>query len=180
VVGVEVTHLCRPNEIEANDYYFEHDVWLVVAPSNSHRKEHNPESLYFPRYSEELSDYPNGSPRCTMLRNMQYKLVYRPLDVSELYDVVADPQELNNLYGNASYSQVQNGLLFELLEWLFLTSDVTPIQVCWLVQLHTLMWQGGHTRSATYACTCALCGLAWPTESAARARTERAVAPWCQ
>ena len=65
-----------------------------------------------------------------MLRNTRFKLVYRPLEVSELYDVNRDPAELRNLYGRPEYAQVQSSMLQQLLEWLFLTSDVTPLQAC--------------------------------------------------
>eukprot|EP00042_Codosiga_hollandica_P037693 m.299968 g.299968 ORF g.299968 m.299968 type:complete len:547 (-) comp55203_c0_seq1:83-1723(-) len=104
-----------PNEIEANDPYFKSQ---VIDPTN----------LYYPRYMEELSFYPNGSPRAVMMRNMEYKLVYRPLEVSELYNLTADPREDFNVFGQSEYAQVQASMLMELLQWLVLTSDVTPIQ----------------------------------------------------
>ena len=73
-----------------------------------------------------------------MMRNMAYKLVYRPLEVSELYDVVTDPLELDNLYGNSTYAAVQTEMLMDLLQWLVLTSDVPTEQVraCKCVSLY--------------------------------------------
>jgi len=48
---------------------------------------------------------------------------------SELYDLVADPRELHNLYGNSSYAAVQATLQEKLFSWLMLTSDVTPWKI---------------------------------------------------
>ena len=65
------------------------------------------------------------------VRTLTHKLVFRtdPTDAdhdSELYDLVADPLELSNVYGNASYAAVQAALKEKLFLWFMQTSDVTP------------------------------------------------------
>ncbi len=70
---------------------------------------------------------PNGSPRCAMIRNLDYKLVFRPLGVSELYDLKKDQRQLTNLWGSADYAQVQGGLMMNLTQWFVLTGGVTPV-----------------------------------------------------
>merc|ERR1712130_22120 len=102
----------------------------------------DPKSLYYPRAENELwnctlteknwKSHPNwnkchGSPRAVMVRNKNYKLVYRPHGVSELYDLTKDSREANNLFGQSAYSQIQNDMLMKLLRWFVLTSDVTPL-----------------------------------------------------
>ncbi|MEA3345207.1 MAG: DUF4976 domain-containing protein [Chloroflexota bacterium] len=61
-----------------------------------------------------------------MIHTMDYKLIYRVEGLSELYDLRSDPRELNNLYGQSEYAEVQRGLEQRLLEWYVRTSDVVP------------------------------------------------------
>eukprot|EP00051_Salpingoeca_urceolata_P014020 m.177673 g.177673 ORF g.177673 m.177673 type:complete len:625 (-) comp17969_c0_seq3:169-2043(-) len=83
-----------------------------------------PNGLYCPRGQEEAQ--PNGSPRATMIRNLTSKLVYRPTGVSELYDLQSDPREITNQYNNPAYAGLRDELRTKLLDWLLLTSDITP------------------------------------------------------
>lgn len=48
----------------------------------------------------------------------KYKLIhfYHDVDVWELYDLEKDPKELNNIYGDPAYADVQNELYIELEE----------------------------------------------------------------
>lgn len=50
------------------------------------------------------------------VRTDQYKLIhfYEDIDSWELYDLHADPHELNNIYENPEYKQIQNDLFNEL------------------------------------------------------------------
>ena len=86
----------------------------------------NPKSFYYPRGREEL-ERPIDIDRVVMMRNATVKLVYRPRGASELYDMVADPRELMNVYDNSSFAPLRAELTAELLRWLVLTSDVTPM-----------------------------------------------------
>ena len=83
-----------------------------------------PKGLYCPRGQEEAM--PNGSPKAVMVRNSTAKLVYRPTGVSELYDLVADPRETQNLYHTASAATLRSELVDHLTYWMVVTSDVTP------------------------------------------------------
>jgi hypothetical protein len=68
-----------------------------------------------------------GSPRAVMARTLTHKLVFRPREVSEFYDLAADPRELTNLWGHESVAAVQQEMLDGLLRWYQETTDVTPI-----------------------------------------------------
>ncbi len=68
----------------------------------------------------------NGNPRAVMIRNLTSKLVYRPTGVSELYDLTLDPRETRNLYLDPAYSSLRANLTAQLLDWMVLTSDITP------------------------------------------------------
>ena len=86
-----------------------------------------PTGLYCPRGQEESQ--PNGSPRATMIRNSTAKLVYRPTGISELYNLREDPRETVNLFEKPEHAALQADLMRDLLDWLILTSDVTPPKV---------------------------------------------------
>eukprot|EP00039_Didymoeca_costata_P024404 m.10206 g.10206 ORF g.10206 m.10206 type:complete len:545 (+) comp4220_c0_seq2:22-1656(+) len=86
-----------------------------------------PAGMYCPRGQEEASK--NGSPRAAMIRNLTAKLVHRPTGMSELYDLAADPRETNNLWNNPKSQNLQVEMVQKLLDWMVLTSDVTPVSL---------------------------------------------------
>jgi arylsulfatase A-like enzyme len=71
------------------------------------------QSIYYHYY-----EYPGWHyvPRHYGVRTERYKLIhfYHDIDAWELYDLQADPHELNNLYGEAAYAGVQSELQSEL------------------------------------------------------------------
>lgn len=87
----------------------------------------DPNMIYYPK-GRIQQEHPEASVRCTMVRTADHKLIYRPAEVSELYDLEADPQELHNLYGNPEYAEVQRNLERRLLDWYVHTSDVVPYE----------------------------------------------------
>ncbi len=85
----------------------------------------NPENPYHAQ-AQLHYDHPEVLCRSTMIRTSKYKLNYRPEGESELYNMMDDPREINNLYQKAEYSSVKNQLEKRLLDWIIETSDVTP------------------------------------------------------
>ena len=81
--------------------------------------------IYYPK-GRLQQDHPESVCRCVSMRTTTHKLVRRPLGVSELYDLAADPRELHNVYGQPAYAAVQSGLERRLTDWLIHTSDVVP------------------------------------------------------
>ena len=61
-----------------------------------------------------------------MIRTLTHKLIYRPDGESEFYDLVKDPRELKNAYGDAAYQKQQAELLGRMTEWYVRTADVAP------------------------------------------------------
>jgi len=57
---------------------------------------------------------------------LTYKLILRTSGENELYDLVNDPKELKNLYGDSQYSNICNELKEKMLNWYIRTSDVVP------------------------------------------------------
>ena len=85
----------------------------------------DPKRPYYPKGLLQ-QEHPLACARCTMIRTATHKLIRRPDDVSELYDLVRDPKEIVNHYGQPGYAKVQAELESRLLDWYIQTSDVTP------------------------------------------------------
>lgn len=85
----------------------------------------DPSHIYYPKAALQQRD-PLSVCRATMIRTASHKLVRRPLDRSELYDLRADPWELHNLYDDPAAAPTRQALETRLLDWHIQTADVTP------------------------------------------------------
>ena len=83
--------------------------------------------LYYPKIHLEQTQ-PETVSRAVMLRTLEYKLIHRPGEVSELYDLKKDPRELRNLHGEPAYAQVRAQLERQLLDWYVRTADAVPFE----------------------------------------------------
>ena len=83
----------------------------------------DPYHIYYPKNSLEYEQPPMIS-RTTAIRTRDFKLVWRPDYESELYDLQKDPLELQNVFGDALYAAVQEGLEKRIFDWYMRTSDV--------------------------------------------------------
>ncbi len=61
--------------------------------------------------------------RSVMIRTIMWKMILRSNDDNELYDIVYDPNELNNLFKVQAYEKSRNKLKDQLLKWYLSTSD---------------------------------------------------------
>ena len=84
-----------------------------------------PTDPYFPKVALQ-NEQPDTITRSTMIRTLRHKLIYRPDDQSELFDLVKDPQEVNNVFGQSAYGKVQDELLRGIIDWYVRTADVAP------------------------------------------------------
>jgi len=85
----------------------------------------DPRNIYYPK-GKLQQDHPESVCRAAMVRTMTHKLIHRPEGLSELYDLRADPLELDNVHGQPAHAAVQRELEWRLLDWYVETSDVTP------------------------------------------------------
>ncbi|RPJ45741.1 MAG: DUF4976 domain-containing protein, partial [Chloroflexi bacterium] len=81
--------------------------------------------LYWPRMSLQSEEGPAHT-KAAMCRTGRYKYVHRLYELDELYDLVEDPQELNNRIDEPSLADVQARLKQRLLDFYLETSDVVP------------------------------------------------------
>jgi len=86
-----------------------------------------PESYYYiqTRMHQEL---PRSVCRSTMVRTLDWKLIRRPDDVSELYDLKSDPLELVNRFEDPACRRPRRALEQRMLDWYIQTSDVVPFE----------------------------------------------------
>ncbi|MDL2232698.1 sulfatase-like hydrolase/transferase [Ruminococcaceae bacterium OttesenSCG-928-L11] len=82
----------------------------------------SPQFVYYPKGLQQ-KEHPESVGRATMLRTLDYKLVKRSFKDNELYDLKADPLELNNVYGDDAYAGIQAELEQRMLQWYVDTSD---------------------------------------------------------
>ena len=88
----------------------------------------SPANPYYPKVALQ-NQQPDTITRSSMIRTQHHKLVYRPDDQSELYDLAKDPRELHNVYGHASYRKAQSDLFVQLMNWYVRSSDVAAKQL---------------------------------------------------
>ncbi len=68
-------------------------------------------------------DNPSTVTRSAMIRTRDWKLIIRNGTMGELYDLMFDPNELNNLIDVGAYSRIISDLKDKLLHWYLNTSD---------------------------------------------------------
>jgi choline-sulfatase len=71
---------------------------------------------------------PDAMARAKMVRTREWKLVIREIGGNELYNLLVDPHEMENLYGQSQYSEIEKQLLLRLVEWSLLTDTDRPRQ----------------------------------------------------
>ncbi len=85
----------------------------------------DPEGLYWPRV--QLQGKEDGShTKATMCRTHEFKYVRRLEESDELYDLCADPAELDNLIEDPAYAGILSQLRERMLQWYQATCDVVP------------------------------------------------------
>ena len=69
-------------------------------------------------YAEHPTDGVYHGPYMTMIRSERWKLVhFLDQDYGQLFDLVADPREINNLWDDAALADVKRSLLETMLNW---------------------------------------------------------------
>jgi arylsulfatase A-like enzyme len=77
-----------------------------------------PDSVFAQYHGDEFGLYSQR-----MVRTERYKYVYNGPDVDELYDVAADPAELQNLIDHPDYAETRREMRDRLIDWMERTDD---------------------------------------------------------
>jgi len=88
---------------------------------------HEPTGLYWPRLGLQASEGPEHT-KAVMCRTKTHKYVRRLYEKDELYDLVKDPQELENCINDPNYVEVLSELKERLLDFYLETADVVKHQ----------------------------------------------------
>jgi arylsulfatase A-like enzyme len=108
--------------------YARHEPHNFEGRANRDQFARSAEHIYYPK-GKLQQEHPDSVGRNTMIRTATHKLVHRPMGMGELYDLVADPQELANRYAAPQYAEIRQQLERRMLDWLVQTSDVTPFHM---------------------------------------------------
>ncbi len=87
----------------------------------------DPSVLYYPRAQMQKSESGSHS-KATMCRGRDFKYVRRLYEKDELYDLRADPGELDNRIDDPALAGVLAGLRERMLSWYQETCDVVPYE----------------------------------------------------
>ena len=87
----------------------------------------NPEGMYWPRLVLQRSEGPEHT-KAVMCRTREFKYVRRLYEADELYDLRADPQELDNRIDNPALRDVLLDLKERMLTFFLETGDVLPFE----------------------------------------------------
>ena len=115
-------HLCDGDNGEVIRPFAVCEYGVPDKPYNQERliAEGLQDKLYTNPWNDKLSW--EGNPvslagRITMIRTHDWKYIDEPDGISELYDLNADPYELNNLWNQANYQNIQTMLQKQLETW---------------------------------------------------------------
>lgn len=86
-----------------------------------------PSGLYWPRVGLQSGAGPEHG-KAVMCRTRDFKYVRRLYEEDELYDLIEDPHETENLIKDPGYAVVLSGLMDRLLSHFLETGDVVPHQ----------------------------------------------------
>jgi len=91
----------------------------------------NPAGLYWPRVGLQATDDGPYHSKAVMCRTKDFKYVRRLYEKDELYDLINDPGELNNLIDDLKNKDIINSMRDRMLTWYVETCDVVPFEVDW-------------------------------------------------
>lgn len=87
----------------------------------------DPEDGLVPAISFDCLNTRSQSGTMRMARKGDWKLAFDMQGRGQLYHLKDDPVELNNLYGNQDFSDIQQEMLAELLAWTLRAQDPLPL-----------------------------------------------------
>jgi choline-sulfatase len=105
--------------------YDPHEAHCFEGHAGGDQLGRDPGHIYYPK-ARLQQDEPLTVCRAATIRTGTHRLVRRPLERSELYDLAVDPGELRNLHGDPAHAAVQRALETRMLDWYVHTADTTP------------------------------------------------------
>ncbi len=109
---------------EGGRLYGERHAMELESPSNL-----TPSGLYWPRVGLQTTDDGPYHSKATMCRTKEFKYIYRLYEKDELYNLINDPGELNNIIDDSKSKDILIKLKERMLTWYVETCDVVPHEV---------------------------------------------------
>ena len=89
----------------------------------------NEDSLYLPRINMQIEeDTPLKHGKATMCRTATHKYIRRLYEEDQLYDLIDDPMELNNLVNDPGSSSLLLDMKERMHDWYMSTCDTVPLE----------------------------------------------------
>ncbi|MHA1488131.1 MAG: sulfatase-like hydrolase/transferase [Promethearchaeota archaeon] len=124
--GKNLIPLLTGEKIELRDAVFAEGGYNIREPQCFEIQVKNPDipliGIYYDKTNIAL-EKPSTVARSVMIRTAEWKLILRNGIKEELYDLIKDPSELNNLINDNVYSKIILELKEKLLRWYLNTSD---------------------------------------------------------
>ncbi|MBY8986251.1 MAG: sulfatase-like hydrolase/transferase [Candidatus Lokiarchaeota archaeon] len=90
-----------------------------------------PSGLYWPRVGLQITDDGPYHGKAVMCRTKDFKYVQRLYEKDELYDLINDSEEINNLIDDSKYKDILINMKERMLIWYVETCDVVPFEIDW-------------------------------------------------
>jgi hypothetical protein len=88
-----------------------------------------PHGLYYPRVNlQGKEDEIFMHTKATMCRNKKFKYIKRAYEKDELYNLIEDPGEINNVIDDQQYASELKNLKEKMLSWYQETCDIVPLK----------------------------------------------------
>ncbi|WP_218147124.1 sulfatase-like hydrolase/transferase [Paenibacillus sp. CF384] len=100
----------------------------LIEEPHTHEPKPAPSHVYWPRVSVQ-SDYIEQHGKAVMIRSKTWKLVRRLYERDELYNLAADPDELQNVIDDKEFTNIRLQLTERIADWYLATGDVVPYKL---------------------------------------------------
>lgn len=97
----------------------------ICGETQAMERGHGPQSEYWPRLSTQCGE-DGAHGKAVMCRMGKYKYTHRLYETSELYDLEADPMELENIAGAPEMRELVNDMKLRILRFYMETADYVP------------------------------------------------------
>ncbi len=112
-------------ETEAHKPYVFCEGGALEEEPHTHESDRPWDTIYWCRPALQATE-PWVHGKAVMIRNHDWKYVRRLYDTDELYDLVNDPDEVTNLYGDPEYDHIVARMTSAMATWFIETGDQVP------------------------------------------------------
>ncbi len=124
--GKSLLPVLRGKTDEHKPYVFS-EGGALASEVHTHECDRERGTIYWSRPALQFNE-PEVHGKAVMIRDHNWKYVRRLYDTDELYDLVNDPGEVTNLYGDPEYDHIVARMTAAMATWFVETGDQVPIR----------------------------------------------------